>query len=342
MFTLTLLCKDMPLTYQSKFKYVAFLIILLISLPLAANDMAEQEANVAIKQLYHTLNNNIKLDMPSRIEKISASFLGKPYILGSLGEGATALFDQFPQYRIDGFDCETYVTTVIALALANQLDDFTQCLKKIRYHQGQVDYLTRNHFTGLDWNTNNQRQGFIKDITVTFKDKNNKPIAQVATALIDKPAWYQYKSLETIRLKQHDDKEQAKRLDKLKKMGGQLSRSKEQVPYLPLTAFFNDEGKPNYALFNQIPNGAIIEIVRPNWDLSKKIGTRLNISHLGFAFRKDGQLIFRQASSEYGKVVDVSLISYLKKATESPTIKGINVQIIIPREPLNNGCSLSK
>nr|WP_165482735.1 N-acetylmuramoyl-L-alanine amidase-like domain-containing protein [Legionella gresilensis] len=329
------------MTYSAKFKYVVYLIILLISLPLAANDLAEEEANLTIEQLYHTPNSNMNLDMVTRIDEISAFFLGKPYILGSLGEGATALFDQFPQYRTDGFDCETYVTTVIALAFANELNDFKECLKKIRYFEGQVDYLTRNHFTGLDWNYNNQRQGFFKDITTSFRDKNNQSIAQIATAVIDKPAWYKFKSAETIRLKQKDNQEQAKRLEKLKQMGSRLPRSKEQVPYLPLTAFFNKKGEPNYNLFNQIPNGAIIEIVRPNWELNKKIGTNLNISHLGFAFRKDDQLIFRQASSEYGKVIDVSLINYLKEATKSPTIKGINVQTIIPSKPLNNGCNLS-
>nr|WP_244917901.1 N-acetylmuramoyl-L-alanine amidase-like domain-containing protein [Legionella busanensis] len=329
------------ITYLAKFRYLVYLIILLISLPLSANDLAEEQANLTIKQLYHTLNSNMNLDMVNRLNKISASFVGKPYILGSLGEGATASFDQFPQYRTDGFDCETYVTTVIALAFANQLNEFKKCLKKIRYYQGQVDYLTRNHFTGVDWNYNNQQQGFLKDITTTFRDKNNQSIAQVATALIDKPAWYKFKSSETIRLKQNDNTEQAKRLEKLKQMGSHLPRVKEHVPYLPLTALFNDKGEPNYNLFKQIPNGAIIEIVRPNWELNKKIGTNLNISHLGFAFRKENQLIFRQASSEYGKVVDVSLINYLKEATKSPTIKGINVQIIIPSKPLNKDCSLA-
>ncbi|WP_419419353.1 N-acetylmuramoyl-L-alanine amidase-like domain-containing protein [Legionella sp. D16C41] len=333
----------MPLIY--KFlkiqRLIYFFIFLFISLPLAADDLIETQANLAISELYHSLNDNLNLEMATRIDKISAYFLDRPYILGSLGEGSTAPFDQFPRYRTDGFDCETYVTTVIALALANQLTDFTQCLSKIRYYQGQVDYLARNHFTGLDWNGNNQQQGFVKDITTTIKDKNNRPVAQTAIAVIDKPSWYQHMQPQTIRLKQNNTTEQAKRLEILKKMGNQLPRSEERVPYVPLSALFNAQGEPNYALFNQIPNAAIVEIVRPNWDLSTKIGTHLNISHLGLVFWKGGQLVFRQASSEYGKVTEVPLISYLKNTLQSPTIKGINIQVIAPSAPLNNGCRLS-
>nr|WP_277619301.1 N-acetylmuramoyl-L-alanine amidase-like domain-containing protein [Legionella norrlandica] len=89
-----------------------------------------------------------------------------------------------------------------------------------------------------------------------------------------------------------------------------------------------------------MPNGAIIEIVRPNWDLRKEIGTALNISHLGFAIWINDKLYFRQASSQYGKVIDVPLIDYLDKARSSPTIKGINIQVVLPTKPTSNGCKL--
>jgi hypothetical protein len=111
-----------------------------------------------------------------------------------------------------------------------------------------------------------------------------------------------------------------------------LETTASKVPYIPFTALF-PENKPNLYLFSQIPNGAVIEIVRPNWDLRKQIGTFLDISHLGFAVWHKGVLYFRQASSQYGKVVDVPLIDYLKEALISLTIKGINVQIVVPQKP---------
>jgi hypothetical protein len=300
----------------------------------------EKQANFAIKGLYHRLSSMPNTSMQERIAWISGQFLGIHYVLGSLGEGAQAEYDQFPQYRIDAFDCDTYVNTVLAIALANSLNSFQQCIKSVRYKNGIVSYLQRNHFTGLDWNKNNQQQGILKDITLSIKDRQNHSVAQVANALIDKPSWYAHKAITTIRLEKSDKTTEEKRLAELKIKGAQLKIEPENVPYLPLTALFSKENKPDTYLFDQIPNGAIIEIVRPNWDLHQYIGTALNISHLGFAIRKKDQLYFRQASSEYGKVIDVPLTQYLAKAKNSPTIKGINVQIVFPSKPLSD-CKMS-
>ncbi|QLZ70034.1 hypothetical protein FOLKNPGA_03757 (plasmid) [Legionella sp. PC1000] len=316
-------------------KHLVFITCLLISFQSNAFDSnsTEKQANSSIEELYHRLSSMPNSSMPDRIDWISSQFLGVPYLLGSLGEGSSAQYDQFPKYRVDAFDCETYVDTVLSLAVANSLSSFQQCIDNIRYKNGTVSYLYRNHFTGLDWNQNNQHSGILKDITLTIKDQNNQPVAKIADAIINKPNWYAFKTVETIRLENADNAKERNRLAELKRKGAKLEVASEKVPYLPFTALFS-ENKPNMYLFAQIPHGAIIEIVRPNWDLSQKIGTALNISHLGFAIRNNGQLYFREASSEYGKVVDVPLIDYLNKAQNSPTIKGINVQIIVPKSPL--------
>lgn len=297
---------------------------------------SEQQSNNSIKELYHRVNHLQNSSVAARIDWCSNLFLGVPYLLGSLGEGEKALFDQFPLYRLDAFDCDTYVNTVLALALADSLPAFQQCIKNLRYKNGLVSYLQRNHFTGLDWNQNNQQNKILKDITLTIHDEKNQPVAQFAKALINKPSWYAFKNTDAIRLHNKDKVTSEKRLAMLKHKGNQLEVVQEQLPYLPFTVLFPEKNKPNMYLFKQIPNAAIIEIVRPNWDLRQKIGTALNISHLGFAIWKNGQLYFRQASSEYGKVVEVSLIEYLEKAVDSPTIRGINVQIVVPLKPLNH------
>ncbi|KTC87105.1 N-acetylmuramoyl-L-alanine amidase-like domain-containing protein [Legionella brunensis] len=299
----------------------------------------QEQANEMISELYHNLNNIPKFDMAARLDAISAHFLGKEYLLGALGEGVKARFDQAPRYRVDAFDCDTYVTTVLALALASDTRDFKQCLCKIRYENGHVAYTSRNHFTGLDWNLNNQRQGFVKDITENFKDINNQPVAQIDNTLIDKPSWYQHLTLKNIRLYPGDEKEQLQRLTDLKNRGSKLTKINSHLAYIPLTSLFDNNGKANQYLFSQIPHAAIIEIVRPNWNLQEAIGTNLNVSHLGFAFWKNGTLYFREASSIHGRVVDVPLVDYLQEARNSPTIKGINVQVVVPTNPLSNGCS---
>ncbi|MDR3504257.1 MAG: DUF1460 domain-containing protein [Legionella sp.] len=296
----------------------------------------EKQANSSIEELYHKLNLMPNISMATRIDWISKHFIGVPYVLGSLGEGPKARYDQFPQYRVDAFDCDTYVNTVVALALANSLPSFQQCMQQMRYSNGKVSYIQRTHFTGLDWNQYHQQEGIFKDITQTIKNKNKKPVAEMAIATIEKPNWYAYKTIETIRLQNANKAEQEKRLEELKAKGAKLKVSSENVPYLPLAALFPGQNKPDLQLFTQIPNGAIIEIVRPNWNVRDKIGTSLNISHLGFAIWKDKVLYFREASSEYGKVVDVPLIDYLKDALKSPTIKGINIQVIVPNQPMAN------
>ncbi|ASQ45027.1 N-acetylmuramoyl-L-alanine amidase-like domain-containing protein [Legionella clemsonensis] len=306
----------------------------------AAVHPKQEEANKTLSELYHNLHNLPKSDMAARLEVISAQFLGKEYLLGALGEGIKARFDQAPRYRTDAFDCDTYVTTVLAIALANDTTHFKQCLCRIRYENGHVAYTNRNHFTSLDWNQNNQRQGFVKDITTTFKDVHNQPVAQIAKTVIDKPSWYQHLTTKNIRLNvPSDEKEQLQRLDDLKKRGSLFSKVNSELPYIPLTALFDAKGTANNYLFSQIPNAAIIEIVRPDWNLKETIGTNLNVSHLGFAFWKNNVLYFREASTIHGRVVDVPLIEYLKEALNSPTIKGINVQVVIPQSPLPNGCT---
>jgi hypothetical protein len=283
--------------------------------------------------LYHTLKQIPKHDMASRIDAISSYWLNQPYKLSALGEGEQGRYDQAPLYRVDAFDCETYVDTVLAAALAKDSTTFKQCIRRIRYREGRISFLTRNHFTCLDWNTNNHRQGYLKDITRDIYDKQHQPIAQTATALINKPAWYQKLPIDRIRLSFTDEKTRQQRWNELKRKGAELKAQTSQIAYLPLTALFNAKGEANRYLFKQIPNAAIIEIVRPNWDLEKEIGTHMNVSHLGFAFWKNGTLIFREASSTYGHTVDVPLLTYLREARKSPTIKGINVQVVVPQEP---------
>ncbi len=294
----------------------------------------EIEADKTITTLYTNLQQS-RIKNPTltnKLDFLSKAFLGQPYMLGALGEGADARYDQFPKYRTDGFDCDTYVTTVLALALAKNGDEFKQRLQQVRYDNNQTDYIHRNHFMELDWNANNARKGFVKNITDSFKDRNGKPVAKDARALINKPGWYQHHTEKNIRLNGNPpDAVRMARLKELKSKGAGLKETWSKMPYLPFEALFLADGSPNEALFQQIPDGAIIDIVRPNWDLTKIVGTHLNISHLGFAFWKQGTLMFRQASSKYNQVVEVPLIEYLIDARKSPTIQGISVlEVITP------------
>ncbi|MDF1677174.1 MAG: DUF1460 domain-containing protein [Legionellaceae bacterium] len=295
------------------------------------------EAEKTIQKLYHTLGAK-PTPMPTRLNQISRAFLHKPYKSNALGEGANATYDQGPLYRVDAFDCETYVDTVVAIALASNMNSFTQCIKQIRYKNGQVDFVTRNHFASLDWNLNNEKAGILKDITQSLVDPHNQPVAKMATTTINKPLWYAKLPENRIRLPNTSAKAQKKQHEALKHEGARLKATTVSTPYIPLTTLFDEKGRPNHALFHQIPNGAIIEIVRPDWQLKEKVGSNLNISHMGFVFRKNGQLRFRHASTIKKKVSDMSLIHYLKEVRNSPTIRGINIQVVVPKAPDTHNC----
>jgi len=99
----------------------------------------------------------------SRVDVLSRHFLGQLYqpnpLIGSADtpEVFTAVFD--------GFDCVTYIETIVALSRAANVDDFIKCLRKIRYEHGLIRWERRNHYMSL-WIRNNVREGIIKPILV--------------------------------------------------------------------------------------------------------------------------------------------------------------------------------
>lgn len=302
-----------------------------------SNAITPQEKK--LNALYHTLHQNPNWSMLARLDYISASFLNAPYALSPLGEGENARYNQSPLFCMHQFDCQTYVETVIALAIASTETVFKHCMNRIRYKNGQVGFITRNHFTSLDWNPNNQKAGFLKDITREIHAANHHSIARIASALINKPAWYQHLTSQQIHLPSNNKRQVTASLNELKQLGQLFSPAEASIPYLDFADLFDAQGQPNLFIFSQIPSGSIIEIVRPSWDLRTQIGTHLNISHLGLVFWKKDTLWFREASSQEKKVIEVPFIAYLKRARLSPTIKGINIQIILPQIPLKDHCN---
>src|SRR6267143_1650159 len=99
----------------------------------------------------------------SRIDALSRHFLGQPYksnpLIGSADEAEvfTASFD--------GFDCVTYIETILALARASNVDEFTEWLRKIRYERGRIQWEQRNHYM-TQWIRNNARDGIIRPVSM--------------------------------------------------------------------------------------------------------------------------------------------------------------------------------
>lgn len=268
-----------------------------------------------------------------KVAFISEQFLDRPYLLGALGEGPRGKFDQSPPFRTDQFDCLTLVSTVVAMANSKSIDDFKYHIANIRYHgDAPYQYKNRNHFMSIDWNYWNQKKGYIMDLTGDITDQNGKSLVVQAITHIDKKNWYQHKRASNLKLF-NQPKEATTRylLEELRALSATVENKDSRIAFIPVKNFFTAEGKINHAILDQIPSGSIIEIVRPNWNLEKEIGTRLNVSHVGFAVRTDAGLQYRAASSIVGRVIDIPLDKYLTYALKEPTIQGINIQKIVVR-----------
>src|ERR1039458_3320414 len=99
----------------------------------------------------------------SRMDVLSRHFLGHPYQPHPL-IGSADTVEVFTA-SLDGFDCVTYIETIVALARASNVDDFTEWLRKIRYERGRIQWDRRNHYM-TRWIRNNVRQGIIRPVSM--------------------------------------------------------------------------------------------------------------------------------------------------------------------------------
>ena len=243
-----------------------------------------------------------------RIIFFAQYFLGQrsPYIANPLGEGPQGEFDQAPLYRFDGFDCTTFVETILALSLSRSVEEFDRNLKQIRYKDGLVGYQTRNHFPSIDWIPNNSAQGFVKDITAEIDPVNFK----TSRTWIQKDEWVRMKGVDFAQ------------------MSFEFSKQWAEINYLPKEQILSQS-----EVFDRIPEVAIFHIVRPQWNLQKAIGTHLDVSHMGFLIRERGEFILLHASNgvrdgggDYKGVKRESLRDYIERVMmKSPTMAGINL-----------------
>jgi hypothetical protein len=279
--------------------------------------------------------------LEARLDAFSRLFLGRPYTFHSaLGEGPSGRFDQNPLERFDTFHCVTYLETVVALALARDEADFRDVLRRLRYRRGEIAFEKRNHFPCLDWIPNNVANGVFRDVTERVAGPGNTAVAR---AQVDRKAWYRFMGPDRLVLPDADDATRQERLDELRRLGDGFRPVRASLRYIPLHVLFPqppatmesplDATVPeNTAIFDRIPNGAVVSIVRPNWNVLKVIGTRMNVSHQGFLFRVNGVLHLRHAKREVGrKVTQEPFVDYLRRAIAFKTIGGIHLLEVIGR-----------
>lgn len=209
-------------------------------------------------------NNEININ-PDSIIYYGKSHLGKPYLAHTLD---TSLQETLV-VRTDGFDCNTFVETVIAQCInPNSIPDE---IRQMRYRSGLVNgFASRIHYF-TEWVYENQKRGLITDITKTLKG------AEIYSPKINFIGTHRDKY---IQIAKNDSL-----LSLIKSM--EVGLNKLQWMYVP-------KSKINQCSF-QIKNGDIIAITTNIQGL--------DISHLGFAYWDNNVLKLMHASYDFKKVM---------------------------------------
>jgi hypothetical protein len=115
-----------------------------------------------------------------RIDVLSRHFLRRAYKQNPL-IGSSETTEVFTA-SLDGFDCVTYIETVLALARAADVDQFIEWLRTIRYEHGRIQWERRNHYmTG--WIRNNVRAGIIRSVTMQAATISRERVLNVVPGL---------------------------------------------------------------------------------------------------------------------------------------------------------------
>ena len=170
----------------------------------------------------------------SRTSNIGEQYLGAPYILDPLGEEAAP--DTDPLIRFDAFDCTTFVETVLA-------DGDIDKLNKIRYKDGKIGFLNRNHFVATEWLPNNA--DVVENVSRKYGD------TAVRTVTINRAAWL-------------------KRVHNISAPAPNKTAHLEYIPYDNLGNIKTDQ--PLVVMF----------VLNKSVNTINKLGTDLAVAHMGF------------------------------------------------------------
>ena len=240
----------------------------------------QAEINLVLEQLWERFP-----IVAERLKALSILGLGAPYQLGPLGEEIGR--DKDPVFRIDKFDCTTFVLTKTALLYSQNLKQAREMMKFLNYgleenlltreKEPKITFENRLHFTSF----RNKVSPYFRDIT-----------EQIAGP-------------ERIREKKII-------LNKIKPDGQRLidiDWEKEIIlKYIPSEHI-------NKKLLGELPKAVGIAFIRAG---DEKIG--LDVRHEGFLF--DSELFFH-ASSKRGQVVVDNFLEWYFSQDNIPKFQGV-------------------
>lgn len=248
-----------------------------------------------------------ELPFEKRLERASAAFLGVPYLGDAVGEGRSGEFDRRPAFRFDRFDCHTYIETALALAAASSGRRFRSILLALRYQDGEVGFVTRNHVTISQWVTNNAAAGLIRNVTA---DVAGAGLVQRVSQMADMKGWFKHLGPARLRGFRESPAASAERLARLQNAWTGPRWHISEHCLLPLSSVVR-AGKPfpggakvqgmqvNTPVLERFPRGAVVIVRSATW------------IHLTLAVRCRGDWKVRHANRGQGKVTEHPLVPVL-------------------------------
>lgn len=222
-------------------------------------------------------------DLRKRIVHLARKNIGQPYELFLLGEMPFEPYDPQPIYCLGKSDCLVFSEHTYAMALSHDWPSFMRLLQRIRYRDGQLGVVTRNHYTEADWNISNR--WLVHDIT---KDLAGDTAVKFHEA-IDRTKFFKnrYKLDVKVPIEQHDD------------------------VYLPYEQISRAK--------SQLQDGDFVNIVRATSKLGDPqndvFGGNAFVGHVGLvAHGDDGQVHLIHSTEP--KVREETIDSYIARATK--------------------------
>lgn len=264
---------------EKKFGIGEISFFLVLTIVFLAGNLSAQPKGLAILDDKHVFDDYIKYieswSSDSKeviLEKTATYFLGKPYVAHTLDKNDLEVLT----VNLRELDCFTFVENVIALTLTvideePTFDTFISKLQSIRYRDGEIlGYQSRLHYTS-DWLHENEKNGVLKNISEEIGGINDSKEINFMSEHQD--SYKQLKSDDNL-------------LKEIVKVEKQINE-REGFYYLP---------KDKIAIAEPlIPHMSMI-------GFTTKI-KGLDVTHVGFAYRSDGELRFIHASSVVNQVI---------------------------------------
>jgi hypothetical protein len=215
--------------------------------------------------------------------------------------------DPDPTFRLDAVDCLTFVEQALAMSMAPSEADVSGLLERLRYASAPT-YEDRNHLMEAQWLPNNQRKGFVVDVTRRYGGEDTVRVQKTLTPV----TWTSRSSL-------------ALGLPKERQPRGTYS-----LNMIPLDRVM--------AHARKVPSGTILVVLRDDLPLK---ATR--VTHLGFVVQKGRRTWLRHARRGVdgnGRVVDEDLETFLARNAKYDKWRVSGVSLYEPRYPDAGGGEL--